>query len=101
MVILGLLYPIAAGIRGIVAEKELRQKELMKMMSISESDIGWSWFLSLFMFNAITAVFCAVFTNRVYSNSSFFLILIFWVVTSVAFICYCMVIAAISTKSSR
>jgi ATP-binding cassette subfamily A (ABC1) protein 1 len=101
LVTLGLLFPIAAGIRGIVLEKELRQKELMKMMSISESDIGWSWFLSLFMVNAITAVICAIFTNLVYSNSTFIVLLIFWIVTFVACICYCMAIAAISAKSTR
>jgi hypothetical protein len=36
LLLLGLLFPFAAMCRSIVAEKELRQKELMKMMSISE-----------------------------------------------------------------
>ena len=36
LIILGLLYPFAASCRLISAEKELRQKELMKMMSVSE-----------------------------------------------------------------
>ena len=39
----------------IVQEKELRQKELMKMMSVTESDLGWSWFLTFFLFHIITA----------------------------------------------
>ena len=36
LLVLGLLYPFAAMLRSIVQEKEMRQKELMKMMSISE-----------------------------------------------------------------
>ncbi len=36
LLVLGLLYPFAAMVRGIVQEKEMRQKELMKMMSVSE-----------------------------------------------------------------
>ena len=36
LLVLGLLYPFAAMCRSIVQEKEMRQKELMKMMSISE-----------------------------------------------------------------
>lgn len=36
---LGLLYPVAAMVGYITREKELRQKELMKMMSVTESDM--------------------------------------------------------------
>lgn len=39
LVLLGLLYPVAAMIGYVVREKELRQKELMKMMSVTESDM--------------------------------------------------------------
>ena len=39
LVTLGLLYPVAAMIGYVTREKELRQKELMKMMSVSESDM--------------------------------------------------------------
>ena len=36
LLVLGLLFPFASMVRGIVQEKEMRQKELMKMMSVSE-----------------------------------------------------------------
>lgn len=39
LVTLGLLYPVAAMIGYVTREKELRQKELMKMMSVTESDM--------------------------------------------------------------
>jgi hypothetical protein len=39
LVTLGLLYPVASMIGYVTREKELRQKELMKMMSVTESDM--------------------------------------------------------------
>lgn len=36
LLVLGLLFPFAAMVRSMVQEKEMRQKELMKMMSVSE-----------------------------------------------------------------
>lgn len=57
---LGLLYPVSSTIRSIVLEKELRQKELMKMMSVTELDIGWSWFTSFYAFFAP----CGVLTGK-------------------------------------
>jgi hypothetical protein len=38
-VVLGLLYPVASMVSYIAKEKELRQKELMKMMSVTETDM--------------------------------------------------------------
>jgi hypothetical protein len=39
LVTLGLLYPVASMVGYVTREKELRQKELMKMMSVTESDM--------------------------------------------------------------
>lgn len=39
LVTLGLLYPVASMVAYVTREKELRQKELMKMMSVTESDM--------------------------------------------------------------
>jgi hypothetical protein len=38
-VVLGLLYPVASMVSYIAKEKELKQKELMKMMSVMETDM--------------------------------------------------------------
>jgi hypothetical protein len=58
--VLGLLYSASAMIGYVTKEKELRQKELMKMMSVTESDIGWSWFMSFFGFYFFVAIIVAV-----------------------------------------
>jgi len=98
---LGLLYPVSSTIRSIVLEKELRQKELLKMMSVTELDIGWSWFTSFYAFFAPCGVLTAVFTNLLYSSSSFVWLLIFWQFTFIACIVYCFFISAISTRATR
>lgn len=98
---LGLLYPIASTIRSIVLEKEMRQKELMKMMSVTECDIGWSWFTSFYSFFCLSGVLSAVCTNLLYPSSSFALLLVFWQLTFIACIVYCFIIAAMSSKATR
>ena len=125
---LGLLYPVASTIRSVVLEKELRQKELMKMMvsqiishrsfphmnnmdnsnfirnhvqSVTECDIGWSWFLSFYAFFAPSGLLTAVFTNLLYSTSNFLWLLVFWQLTFISCIVFCFLIAAVSTKATK
>ncbi len=101
LVTLGLLYPVAAMIRAIVWEKELRQKELMKMMSVTESDLQWSWFLSYFLFHFFTASFTAALTANLYSNSDGGYLWIFWILTFLAVTCFCMALTTLTSKSTR
>ena len=98
---LGLLYPVSSTIRSVVLEKELRQKELMKMMSVTEWEIGWSWFISFYVFFAPAGVLTAIFTNLLYSTSTFVWQLVFWQLTFIACIVFCFLIAAISTKATK
>jgi ATP-binding cassette subfamily A (ABC1) protein 3 len=85
----------------ITSEKEHRQKELMKMMSVTESDINWAWFMTFFLFNIITATLTSIVANGVYSNSDGFLMWIFWMLTFLAIIVFVMVIAALTSKTTR
>lgn len=73
----------------------------MKMMSVTECDIGWSWFISFYSFFCLSGVLSAVCTNLLYPSSSFVLLLIFWELTFIACIVYCFLIAAISSKATR
>ena len=49
LIVIGLIYSVSQGIRAIVSEKELKQKELMKMMSISDFSLELTWFLTIFL----------------------------------------------------
>ena len=88
-------------VRYIVLEKQLKQKELMKMMSVLESDIGMSWFASFAGFHLLTSVVASAMTTQLYANSSFVLLLIFWIFTMIAIISFAFFIAAFFTNATR
>jgi ATP-binding cassette subfamily A (ABC1) protein 3 len=100
LITLGLLYPVSAMVRYITLEKELRQKELMKMMSVTESDIGWSWFLSLWGLHFVSATIVALVSTQLWTNSDFGQIWIFWEFTMLAVVVFSMFIAAFFSKST-
>ena len=101
LIVLGLLYPVASMISYMVKEKELRQKELMKMMSVTESDIGWSWFLTFGSLHLITVICMTAVSTVLYSNSDTVLLFIFWLFTWLTIILFSMVMAALTSKTTR
>lgn len=101
LVTLGLLYPVAAMVGYVTREKELRQKELMKMMSVTESDIGWAWFVTFFMLHFVSATLTAAVSSVLFDNSDFGYLWFFWLMTFVAIINFCLAVSAITSKSTR
>jgi len=101
LVVLGLLYPIAACVRSVVQEKELRQKELMKMMSVSDAAIGWSWFLSLYSFLFLSALPASLAADALFANSDWILLFIFWEVAFLASLMFVFVVAACFSRGTR
>jgi len=101
LIVIGLLYPIAACVRSITEEKELRQKELMKMMSVSDAAIGWSWFISLYSFLFLSGLFCSLAADALFAHSQWVLLLIFWEVAYLASLMFVFVVAACFTRSTR
>lgn len=99
IITLGLLYTVATMTSYIVSEKELRQKELMKMMSINENDIGWSWFITYFLFHIITSILVAGVSDVLYDESTFLALWFFWILTFITIIVFCMCIASILSKA--
>lgn len=98
---LGLLYPVASMISYVVREKELRQKELMKMMSVTESDIGQAWFVNFFLYGIITASAVTGVSTSLYENSAPLYLWIFWALTFLAIIVFCMAIATLTSIATR
>ena len=96
-----MLYPVAAMIGYIVREKELRQKELMKMMSVAESDVGWSWFVTFILWNIVAAFFTTVMSSVLYEASEFRFLFRFWAATFLAVTVFSMMISTFSSKSAR
>eukprot|EP00978_Attheya_sp_CCMP212_P013362 scaffold33622_cov51-Attheya_sp.AAC.3 len=101
LVILGLLYPVSSMIRSLTIEKELRQKELMKMMSVPDAAIGWSWFTSFIMFYGLSAFFTALVTSALYEKASIILLIIFWELSFLATILFSFFVSSLFTKATR
>jgi ABC-2 family transporter protein len=98
---LGLLYPVSSMISYICKEKELRQKELMKMMSVIESDIGGAWFCTFMIVHVISSVCAALISSALFEQANGFLLWIFWLLTMTSLTCFCMTIASLTSKSIR
>jgi ATP-binding cassette subfamily A (ABC1) protein 3 len=100
LITLGLLYPVAAMVRYLVLEKELRQKELMKMMSVKESDIGWSWFVSFFVMHLVTTIGTTAVCTQLYENSAPIFLFFFWLFTWLAIITFTFFLGALFSKAT-
>ena len=100
LILLGLLYPVASIIRSVVLEKELRQKELMKVMSVTECDIELSWFTSYFIFHFVTAICAAAASASLYEKSSFDVLLIFWILAFLSIIAFTFAVASLFSKAT-
>jgi ATP-binding cassette subfamily A (ABC1) protein 1 len=101
LITLGLLYPVAIMIRYIVLEKETGQKELMKMMSVTESDIGSSWFTSYIALHIITATLTAALSFQLFEYSKGSYLWLFWLFAFLAVTVFCMFLATLTSKSTR
>merc|ERR1712238_604911 len=101
LIVIGLIYSVSQGIRAIVSEKELKQKELMKMMSISDFSLELTWFLTIFSFFFVTGIICTILSSQLYEKSNFSLLLIFWELIFLAVTMFIFLIASISTKATR
>jgi len=99
--VLGLLYPVAAVIRFVVAEKEMRQKELMKMMSISESAIELSWFLSSYIFFFVAGIFSTICSCLLYPKASWLAMFFFWELGYLGVVLFALTVSTFFTKTSR
>lgn len=101
LLVLGLLYPVSAVYKSIVLEKERKQKELMKMMSISESAIELSWFLSWFSVFFFSALFCTISCSTLYPTSSPGILFIFWEIGFIAIVVFAMAFSTVFFKSVK
>lgn len=85
----------------VVQEKELRQKEFMKMMSVTECDIGWSWFCTFMIFNVVSASLATLVSSFLFLHSSPSLLWIFWMLTFLSITIFCTALAACCSKATR
>jgi ATP-binding cassette, subfamily A (ABC1), member 3 len=98
---LGILYTCATMISYVVQEKELRQKELLKMMGVTDMEIGLSWFFTFWMLHIITATLITLVSSKIFPASEFVLMFIFWQFCFLGFICLCLLLSTLTAKTTR
>jgi len=70
-------------------------------MSVTESDIGWAWFTSFFLFHLLSATVAAIISTILFDESSFWILWGFWQLTLLAIIVFCMTMSALTSKNNR
>ena len=85
----------------VAQEKELRQKELLKMMGVTDLELGWSWFLSFWGLHIITALLVTLISAQLFENSDFFLLFIFWEMCFLGFVILSLLVATLVSKATR
>lgn len=98
---LGLLYTVASMISYIVQEKELRQKELMKMMSVTEWDIESSWFCTFLLLNFLSASLATFVSSFLFSYSSPYILWLFWMLVFLSITLFATALATFCSKATR
>lgn len=73
----------------------------MKMMSVSESEIGWSWFLTFMTFHFVTATAAALISDIFFDKSELFWLWVFWMLSYIAFVVFCMWMSSLTSKTTR
>lgn len=98
---LGILYPCAAMLSYVVQEKELRQKELMKMMGVLELEIGLSWFFSFWSLHFFTATVVTIISISLFENSDGIYLFLFWQLCFLAFVVFSQFMSTFVSKTTR
>jgi ATP-binding cassette, subfamily A (ABC1), member 3 len=73
----------------------------MKMMSLTESDINWSWFATFMLVHFVTATAAAIVSTSLFEESDASLLWLFWMLTLTAVVVFAMGVAALTAKTTR
>jgi len=98
---LGLLYPCASMIGYMAQERETGQKEFLKMMSVTEWQIGSSWFCTFWMLHGLTATVVARVSAPLFAHSDPGLLWLFWQSAFLAIITFASFLPSAITYSAK
>ncbi|XP_078733168.1 phospholipid-transporting ATPase ABCA1-like [Lampetra fluviatilis] len=96
------IYSVAMILKGVVHEKEARLKETMRMMGLTNGLHWLGWFISCFIpfiVSAICLILILKFGN-VFPNSSFLILLLYFVAFTVATIMQCFLVSTFFARAN-
>lgn len=71
------------------------------MMSVTELDIGWSWFITFYIFNVVSSTFVAAVSMVLFENSRGIYLWTFWILSFLSITVFSMFLSSFSSKSNR
>lgn len=108
IMMISFIYPCVNLTKNIVLEKELRLKEIMKIMGLKDWMHWSSWFIDSFIWNIITIIiitilFCTKFSHNasIITHSDPILIFLFFLLHSIATISFCFLLSSFFTNVSQ
>ncbi|KAH9599693.1 hypothetical protein LSM04_001176 [Trypanosoma melophagium] len=100
IVVMGFLYPVSQLTRLIVVEKELRLREAMLIMGLSEAAMYFAWFVVYLLQYMITSLLMALIMKLTYmSKSNFFVIFLLLFLFSLSTITLSALFAALFSRA--
>ena len=101
ILVLLMLYQVSNMIRFLVTEKEQRQVELLKIMSVSQFQLEFTWITSFLAFHIPSAIICGILSTLFWEKADSSTLIFFWVLLVTCNILFCTAIGAISSKATR
>lgn len=100
--VLTYLYTAISITRSLVQEKELRLKEAMMMMGLSNWVHWTAWFIKhiLFMFISVVMITCLLVYGNVFGNSEGIVLFVFFMLFAASTITFCFMVSTFFTKAS-
>lgn len=101
ILVLLMLYQISNMIRLLVVEKEQRQVELLKIMSVTQFQLDFTWVTSFLIFYLPSAIISGYLSTMFWEKANPSTLIFFWVMLATANIFFCSTVAALNSKSTR
>jgi ABC-type transport system involved in multi-copper enzyme maturation permease subunit len=93
-------FPVSRLIRGMVAEKEAKIREGMRMMGLGDAPLLYSWLLTYALIYLIVAVVIALITQRnIFKASNGFLVFIFFWLFGLSTTTFCYLISVFFSRA--
>jgi ATP-binding cassette subfamily A (ABC1) protein 3 len=96
---LAFISPVTKLVSTLVAEKETRIKEGMKMMGLSETAYFFSHFTTAVLQAIIMGVVATIVTSGVYKNSTKGYVFVYWWLYCMCIFCFCYLMSTFFSKA--
>lgn len=99
--VLALLYPVSSTLRTLVTEKEQRHVELLKIMSVTQFQLEFTWIISLMAFYIPSGICVTIVGSNFWESTDAGTLGYFIICVFISNIFFCTVVSAFFTKATK